>query len=89
MSRANFTPVDRYRAPKKCPQRTKNENFQINLFFFLKSFMKLFKISLLINPSTTNVEKGFSVLTLLSTKQRNALKQTPKFLKQTAATNCN
>ena len=31
-------------------------------------FMKLFKLSLLIPPSTANVEKGFSVLTMLHTK---------------------
>ena len=35
--------------------------------------MKLFKFSLLITPSTANVERGFSVLTLLHTKQRNSL----------------
>ena len=29
----------------------------------------LFKLSLLITPSTANVERGFSVLTLLATKQ--------------------
>ena len=34
--------------------------------------MKLFKISFLIYPSN-EVEKGFSVLTLLSTKLHNAL----------------
>ena len=34
--------------------------------------MKLFKISFLISPSN-EVEKGFSVLTLLSTKLCNAL----------------
>ena len=33
----------------------------------------LFKLSLLITPSTANVERGFSVLTLLATKQRNSL----------------
>ena len=36
-------------------------------------FMKLFKLSLLIPPSTVNVEKGFSVLTMLDTKYRNIL----------------
>ena len=35
--------------------------------------MILFKFSLLITPSTTNVERGFSVLGLLATKQRNCL----------------
>ena len=35
--------------------------------------LKLFKLSLLITPSTANVERGFSVLTLLHTKQRNSL----------------
>ena len=35
--------------------------------------MKLFKLSLLIPPSTVNVEKGFSVLTMLDTKYRNIL----------------
>ena len=34
--------------------------------------VKLFKLSLLITPSTANVERGFSVLTLLHTKQRNS-----------------
>ena len=33
----------------------------------------LFKLSLLITPSTANVERCFSVLTLLATKQRNSL----------------
>ena len=36
-------------------------------------FMKLFKISLLITPSTANVERGFSALNLIRTKQRNQL----------------
>ena len=36
-------------------------------------FMKLFKLSLLIPPSAVNVEKGFSVLTMLHTKYRNIL----------------
>ena len=35
--------------------------------------MHLFKFSLLIPPNTANVEQGFSVLNLLSTKQRNRL----------------
>ena len=35
--------------------------------------MTLFKFSLLITPSTANVERGFSVLVLLATKQRNCL----------------
>ena len=35
--------------------------------------MILFKFSLLITPSTANVERGFSVLGLLATKQRNCL----------------
>ena len=35
--------------------------------------MKLFKLSLLITPSTANVERGFSVLNLVHTKQRNRL----------------
>ena len=34
--------------------------------------LKIFKFSLLITPSTANVERGFSVLTLLATKQRNS-----------------
>ena len=33
----------------------------------------LFKLSLLITPSTANVERGFSVLTLLAAKQRKSL----------------
>ena len=36
-------------------------------------FTKLFKLSLLIPPSTANVEIGFSVLTMLHTKYRNSL----------------
>ena len=36
--------------------------------------LRLFKFSMLIPPSTANVERGFSVLALLSTKQRNRLK---------------
>ena len=35
--------------------------------------MTLFKFSLLITPSTANVKRGFSVLVLLATKQRNCL----------------
>ena len=35
--------------------------------------MKFFKLSLLITPSTTNVERGFSTLNLLHMKQRNYL----------------
>jgi hypothetical protein len=35
--------------------------------------MKLFKFSLLITPSTANVERGFSILNLVHTKQRNRL----------------
>ena len=35
--------------------------------------MKLFKLSLLITPSTANVERGFSVLNLVHMKQRNRL----------------
>ena len=38
--------------------------------------MKLLKFALLITPSTAYVERGFSILTLLVTKQRNSL--TPK-----------
>ena len=37
------------------------------------SMMKLLKFALLITPSTANVEQGFSILTLLCTKQRNRL----------------
>ena len=33
----------------------------------------LFKLLLLITPSTANVERGFSVLTLLAAKQRKSL----------------
>ena len=36
-------------------------------------FMKLFKLSLLIPPSTANVERGFLVLTMLHTKYCNSL----------------
>ena len=35
--------------------------------------MKLFKLSLLITPCAANVERGFSILTLLHTKQQNSL----------------
>ena len=35
--------------------------------------MKLFKLSLLIISSTANVKRGFSVLNLIHTKQRNRL----------------
>ena len=37
--------------------------------------MILFKFSLLITMSTANIERGFSVLGLLATKQRNCLSQ--------------
>ena len=37
------------------------------------SMMKLLKFALLITPSTVNVERGFSILTLLCKKQRNRL----------------
>ena len=36
-------------------------------------FMKLFKLSLLTAPSTTNMRRGFSVLTMLHTKYRSSL----------------
>ena len=36
--------------------------------------LRLFKLFMLIPPSTANVERRFSVLALLSTKQRNRLK---------------
>ena len=36
--------------------------------------LRLFKLSMLTPPSTANVEREFSVLALLSTKQRNCLK---------------
>ena len=36
-------------------------------------FMKHFKLSLLIPPSTANAERGFSVLIMLHTKYRNSL----------------
>ena len=35
--------------------------------------MKLFRLSLIITPSTANVERGFSVSNLLHTKHRNSL----------------
>ena len=41
--------------------------------YLYPDFMKLFKLSLLIPPSTTNVERGFSVLTMLHTKYCNIL----------------
>ena len=37
------------------------------------SMMKLLKFALLITPGTANVERGFSIITLLCTKQRNRL----------------
>ena len=37
------------------------------------SMIKLLKFALLITPSTANVERGFSILMLLCTKQRNRL----------------
>ena len=37
------------------------------------SMMKLLKFALLITPNTANVEREFSILTLLCTKQRNQL----------------
>ena len=42
--------------------------------------MKLFRISLLIITSTENVVRGFRVLAVLSTKERNTL--TPNLLDQ-------
>ena len=42
--------------------------------------MKLLKLSMLINLITANMERGFSMLTLLHTKQRNGL--TPSSLDQ-------
>ena len=35
--------------------------------------MQVFKLSLLVPPSTANVERGFSILNLVHTKQRNRL----------------
>ena len=40
---------------------------------FYPDFMKLFKLSLLIPPSIANVERGFSVLTMLHTKYCKSL----------------
>lgn len=40
---------------------------------FYPEMIKLLKLTLLITPSTANVERGFSVLTMLVTKQRNSL----------------
>ena len=40
---------------------------------FFTDLVKLFKHALLITPSSTNGEIGFSVLTLLRTKQQNWL----------------
>ena len=40
---------------------------------FYPELMKLLKLALLSTPSTANVERGFSVLTLLVTKHRNSL----------------
>ena len=57
------------------PQKTKSYNFEINSFVSEICFLKLIKISLVITPSATNVEKGFLVLTLLSTELRNVLVQ--------------
>ena len=37
------------------------------------SMMKSLKFGLVITPSTVNFERGFSVLTLVYTKQRNRL----------------
>lgn len=39
--------------------------------------VKLFKFSILITPSTANIERGFSVLTLLLTKLHNSLARWP------------
>ena len=65
-------------APKKC--HLKKLKFLKLPCLFIKSLMKILKISLLIIGFTSiaNVEKGSSVLTLLSTKQWNVL--TPKSL---------
>ena len=57
------------------PQKTKRYNFEINSFVCEICFLKLIKISLLITPSAANVEKGFLILTLLSTELRNVLVQ--------------
>lgn len=38
--------------------------------------MEIFKLSLLIPPSTASVERGFSILNLVHTKQRNRLEIT-------------
>ena len=56
-------------APGKYVQKTKNLHFGNWLVCFeIRSFMKPFKISLVITPSRAKLEKGFPVLTLLSTK---------------------
>ena len=56
-----------YRLTKKCPRKQKVKFLKLTCLLLKKSFMNLFEISLLIITSRANVEKGFSILTPLST----------------------
>ena len=57
-------------------KRNSNQKTSISLKKKIQSHQNLciqvlFKLSVLIAPSTANVERGFSVVTLLATKQQN------------------
>ena len=77
ISRANSYQLnDMEGLEKKNLQKTRKQKFEINLFVSKrKSFIKLFKISLMITSSTANVEKGFLVLILPLTKLQNDMAQ--------------
>ena len=59
--------------PKNAPYKWKVNFLNESVWSWKTSFVKLLKISLLITPLTANVEKRFSVLTLLLTRLWNAL----------------
>ena len=68
ISRANFIPIDWYGGPKKGPQKIKSKFFEIKLFPSKEKFHETSHVFLTDKPSTLNVERGFSVLTLLLRK---------------------
>ena len=48
VSRVNFIPVDQYGLPRKCPVKQKVTFLKLTCLFLKRSFMKRFKVSLLI-----------------------------------------
>ena len=64
--------VDKY----KCEHPIPPDHIYKDMFSSHEQYpqiMQVFKLSLLVPPSTANVERGFSILNLVHTKQRNRL----------------